>query len=90
MFCIQDADYVICPFCKTISPARKTLGNDPDSFSGRSDRVTSVNAGDGGVAEGFLYADLIKCQYKILMERLPEDAKERVRQKILEKRRTAH
>ena len=53
IFCIQDANYVLCPECKVVSPLSD--GADPEF--------------DGGVGLGFTFADLQQCTEEILARR---------------------
>jgi hypothetical protein len=56
--CIQDADYVICPSCRTVSPMRGMVAS------------TNNNTGHGGgVGLGFTYADLARWQAEIMAKR---------------------
>lgn len=52
--CIQDADYVLCPSCRVVSPME---GDYPKRF------------GDGGVGLGFTMEDLFRWQAEILSNR---------------------
>lgn len=72
MYCIRDADYVICPKCNAISPAAESISNENKS---------TKNCGDGGVAKGFTTEELLRWQYEIVMSRLPSDARSRLQEK---------
>jgi len=65
--CIEDADYVICPSCKVVSPNRSAesdeSGADEDVFSG-----PNASSGQGGVALGFTWEDLFEWMSEIKQE----------------------
>jgi hypothetical protein len=56
VFCIQDADYVICPVCREVSPVST---NETENYG----RV-------GGVGLGFQIEALMKCQVEIVTRRV--------------------
>jgi hypothetical protein len=51
--CIQDADFVICPICRVVSPME----------------VLEASLGNGGAGLGFTFDDLMRWQSEILMKR---------------------
>ena len=53
LFCIMDANYVLCPNCKVVSPMEGC----------------SSPGSDGGVGLGFTFQDLQQWQYEIVMRR---------------------
>jgi hypothetical protein len=69
--CIQDADYVLCPKCRVVSPM------DTTSYGSECANVTTAassasTAGiehKGGVGLGFTFADLLKWQAEIIQGR---------------------
>jgi len=64
IFCIQDADYVICPTCHSVSPVDGAISLD-ESVGRRAGL-------GGGVGLGFTYDDLAKWQEDIAVTRLHE------------------
>jgi hypothetical protein len=69
--CIQDADYVLCPKCRVVSPM------DTTSYGSESANATAASASastagiehEGGVGLGFTFADLLKWQAEIIQGR---------------------
>jgi hypothetical protein len=66
--CIQDADYVLCPKCRVVSPL------DTDSYGSESAAAAaSASAAgiehEGGIGLGFTFADLVKWQAEIIQGR---------------------
>lgn len=69
--CIQDADYVLCPTCRVMSPM------DTTTYSSESNNATAASstytaAGfelEGGVGLGFTFDDLLKWQAEIIQGR---------------------
>ena len=61
--CIQDADYVLCPTCRVVSPMNGIPENDGSAGRGNE------NVGNGGVGLGFTFTDLMRWQSEILARR---------------------
>ncbi|GKY97845.1 hypothetical protein MPSEU_000742500 [Mayamaea pseudoterrestris] len=57
LFCIQDADFVLCPTCRVVSPMNGIGGGQ------------RPNGRDGGVGLGFTYDSLMRWQSEILEAR---------------------
>ena len=60
--CIQDASYVLCPSCRTVSPVEQ-VGSGHFAVDHRP------GSNDGGVGLGFTFDDLIKWQGEIVRRR---------------------
>ena len=54
LFCIMDANYVLCPQCKVVSPM---------------EGCAQQGSMDGGVGLGFTFQDLQQWQYEIVIRR---------------------
>ncbi|KAL7568643.1 hypothetical protein ACA910_022741 [Epithemia clementina (nom. ined.)] len=62
--CIQDASYVLCPSCRTVSPIEENEYNNNKSRGGRDDGMDN-----GGVGLGFTFDELFKWQAEIVRRR---------------------
>jgi hypothetical protein len=73
--CIQDADYVLCPQCRVVSPMDTTFysSESTNANAAASSTSTSTSADDieheGGVGLGFTFDDLLKWQGEIIQGR---------------------
>jgi len=63
IFCIEDADYVLCPQCRVVNPV---IGVDDEACNSVGEE------GEGGVGLGFTIEDLAKWQEEITVARLHE------------------
>ena len=62
MCCIQDADYVICPLCKVVSPLDSGVSpHVANDFRGQREQTVGL---------GFTYEDLCKWQSEIMQRRM--------------------
>jgi hypothetical protein len=69
--CIQDADYVLCPKCRVVSPM-DTTSSGYESANAAAASSTSSTADiehEGGVGLGFTFDDLLKWQAEIIQGR---------------------
>jgi hypothetical protein len=73
--CIQDADYVLCPQCRVVSPMDATFysSESTNANAAASSTSTSTSTDDigheGGVGLGFTLDDLLKWQGEIIQGR---------------------
>ena len=72
--CIQDASYVLCPSCRTVSPVDQgdsghNISVNHMSGGGGGNNTTSATTTDGGVGLGFTFDDLFKWQGEIVRRR---------------------
>jgi hypothetical protein len=61
--CIQDADFVLCPLCRVVSPM---------------DGIVDTTASSGGVGLGFTFDDLLKWQSEIVRSREQQSSRSRM------------
>jgi hypothetical protein len=74
IFCIQDADYILCPTCRVVSPVFTTTTPEHDhrhSVDGNNDDNTNPKR-QGGVGLGFTYQDLSNWQEDIIRDTMRE------------------
>lgn len=71
IFCIRDADYVICPACRTVSPLME------EEVS-----VLEGEVREGGVGLGFTFDGLAKFQEEIQRRRWQEQQNSQGRQSL--------
>jgi hypothetical protein len=68
--CIQDADYVLCPKCRVVSPMDSTFYGSESSYpTAASSTSTASIEHEGGVGLGFTFDDLLKWQAEIIQGR---------------------
>lgn len=73
--CIQDADYVLCPTCRVVSPMNGIPENDGNAERGNE------NIGNGGVGLGFTFTDLMRWQSEILARRRQQQSSQQKQQR---------
>jgi hypothetical protein len=68
--CIQDADFVLCPTCRVVSPMNTTSsGSENANAATASSTSTADIEHKGGVGLGFTFDDLLKWQAEIIQGR---------------------
>jgi hypothetical protein len=68
--CIQDADYVLCPKCRVVSPMDTTFyGSQSSNATAASSTSAASIEQEGGVGLGFTFDDLLKWQAEIIQGR---------------------
>jgi hypothetical protein len=67
--CIQDADYVLCPKCRVVSPMDTTISGSESANAAASSTSTADIEHEGGVGLGFTFDDLLKWQAEIIQGR---------------------
>jgi hypothetical protein len=70
--CIQDADYVLCPKCRVVSPMDTTSYGSETTNATDADTASTTpteSEHEGGVGLGFTFDDLLKWQVEIIQGR---------------------